>query len=98
MSYLRSVPKGSIDALTWLGKRAFFKPTPNGYIVSSETIRATLKDSLRFGRRFFEEVALVVLSCTNESETADTQQPSMTEDVPELVEEVGGSSVGDYVP
>jgi hypothetical protein len=76
MSYLRSVPKGSVDALTWLGKRAFFKPSSNGYIVSEETIRGTLYDSQKFGRQFFEEVGLVVFSCMKESESAEAHTPS----------------------
>lgn len=77
MSYLRSVPKGSVDALTWLGKRAFFKPTSNGYIVSEETIRGTLHDSQKLGRRFFEEVGLVVFSCMRESGDTDKHTPSL---------------------
>jgi hypothetical protein len=63
MSYLKFVPKGSIDALTWLGKKQWLNKR-NRFELSESLVQSLLNEAIRYGRRFSDDVAKVLFLCS----------------------------------
>lgn len=64
MSYLQSVPKGSVDALTWLGKKQWLTATRQGFEVTEAKVESMLDEAGKYGRQFSEDVRNVFWHCS----------------------------------
>lgn len=66
MSYLQSIPKELVDALTWLGKKQWLKRR-NRFELSESLVRELLNEASKYGRRFADNVEKVLFLCSPSS-------------------------------
>lgn len=63
MSYLQSVPKELVDALTWLGKKQWLSKRKH-FRLSESLVQSILNEASKYGRRFSDDVAKVLFVCS----------------------------------